>query len=100
MKVGPHSCEVDSFIWASSAGWTTGFRSIYWYQTASTYLTVAFGNVTVVTSVLLVQLSANGYTTPFSKFQISFSDDGISYAFLPEVSVPVTTSACFDEGSR
>lgn len=69
-------------------GWTTGYRSIYWYKSGATYIKIAFGYSTVVSSILLTQLAANGYTTPFSSFKISFSNDDISYAFLPEVYFP------------
>ena len=65
-------------------GWTTGFRSIYWYQSGATYVQFSFGLMTRVASIQIAQMNDTQFTT-FSKFQISFSNDGISYAYLPEV---------------
>ena len=88
------SCQLSSSIqgsnpsYALTSGWTTGYRSIYWYKSGSTYIKIAFGYSTIISSMLLTQLPANGYTTPFSSFKISFSNDDISYAFMPEVYFP------------
>ena len=72
------------FIITIFEGWTTGFRSIYWYQSGATYVQFSFVSMTRVASILMGQMNHTQFTT-FSKFQISFSNDGVSYAFLPEV---------------
>jgi hypothetical protein len=65
-------------------GWKSGYKSINWYTSGSTYVTISFGNWTQVSQIVLKQLSS-GFV-PFDKFKISYSNDGITYASLAEVS--------------
>ncbi len=68
-----------------STGWLTGYRSVSWYNSGSTYLQISFGDLARITSISLKQLPNSPAYTLFNKFRFSFSVDGISYAFLPEV---------------
>ena len=66
-------------------GWRTGFRSYNWYTSMSTHITIEFGNKIRITELKLSQLAYDTGLTPFSKFRISFGDDGHYYSYLPEV---------------
>lgn len=68
-----------------STGWLTGYRSVSWYKSGSTYLQISFGDLARITSISLKQLPNSPSYTLFNKFRLSFSNDGLSYAFLPEV---------------
>ncbi len=68
-----------------STGWLTGYRSVSWYKSVSTYLQISFGDLARITSISLKQLPNSPTYTLFNNFRLSFSNDGLSYAFLPEV---------------
>jgi hypothetical protein len=70
---------------AVTTGWTTGWRSIAWYTSGSTHVTVPFTGVKNVYRISLSQLDNATYTR-FSAFKISYSLDGFSYIEFPEVS--------------
>ena len=76
-------------------GWTTGFRSIYYYQSGSTYIKLSFSNVIQVTKITLQQLGS-GYVQ-FSKFQISYSDDDIVYVMIDEVCIYFIAFKCLNK---
>jgi len=68
-----------------STGWLTGYRSTSWYKSSSTYLQISFGDLARITSISLKQLFNSPANTLFNKFRLSYSNDGIAFAFLPEV---------------
>ena len=70
--------------------WTSNYRSIYWYSSAGTYVQIAFGSTTSVSAIQLSQLGSGSYV-PFTSFQVSFSDDGGAFAYLP-VANPTSTA--------
>ena len=65
-------------------GWQTGYRSLSYYQSGATYITITLGNSTIISKIKLTRLTGSTFVA-FSSFQVSFSDDGSAYAFLPEV---------------
>jgi hypothetical protein len=79
-------------------GWKTQYRSIYWYASGGTYVQIAFGATTTVSAIQLAQLSNSASNMAFNQFQISFSDDGYSFAYLPLATPTQTTlgSAAFN----
>ena len=70
--------------------WTSNYRSIYWYSSAGTYVQIAFGSTTSVSVIQLSQLGSGSYV-PFTSFQVSFSDNGAAFAYLP-VANPTSTA--------
>lgn len=66
-------------------GWTTGYRSHYWYTSGGTYIVIPIYHKAQITSIDFQQLPSSTAYTPFSKFRVSYSDDGFAYAHLPEV---------------
>jgi hypothetical protein len=66
-------------------GWLTGYKSIKWYTNGSIYLKINFLGLIRINRLSLKQILNRNDTIRFSYFQISFSTDGVSFAFLPEV---------------
>lgn len=68
--------------------WRVGYRSYYWLQSGGTYLKIALGDVTKISMLTLSQLPYNTLPyVPILKFQVSYSEDDVSYAFLSETNV-------------
>jgi hypothetical protein len=83
-------CSITSSVDGStpanvlSTGWTTGFRSYSFYTSGATFIKLSFKASTQVTKISFQQLNSASYAQ-ISKYQISYSDDDISYYFLAEV---------------
>ena len=76
---------------ATTTGWKTGWRSVAWYESGSTFVTIPFRGVKDIYEISLNQLDNSSYTQ-FSAFKVSYSLDGISYIELPEVEIKINKS--------
>lgn len=92
LKSTLNSCQITSSVnnaqvpsALTPGGWKTEYKPHQFYTSGSCFLTIAFGNLTHITKLTITQYFSTAITTPFSKFQIAYSNDNVSYAYLPEV---------------
>jgi hypothetical protein len=71
-------------------GWQSGFRSVAWYRSGSSFITVSFKQAKEVYRISFKQLPLTTYAQ-FSAFKISYSMNGVSYGEFPEVSFYMRT---------
>lgn len=61
-------------------------RGVRYLASGATYVKIAFGDSVTIAAIELGQLPGNYSTSlTFTQFQVSFSQDDVTYAYLPPV---------------